>query len=230
MSRGKPITDNRPLVFWGRMLLLSLLVIGFLCSANGMAVAILLLGKGIDSISWFLFFSALTVGFYGISGYLGRAMYQRVRAYRRSGASTRSKKRGLVFAISFSCLLVFLTGTIWVQGISRLYENIMEQRYGGKWCAVCGEYAVVHRTSLFESTAIVMDSRGRIVTEGWWYKCRACGSVFRVRGGRLVKTEDDQLPFLEDMDFGQGVGVTLRFREDDGCIEIESSRDVAEGE
>jgi len=210
MRNAKPIGDSRPVVFWGRMLLLSLLVLGFFCAANGMAVTILLLGRGVVSIGWFLFFIILTLGFYAIAGYLGRAMYQRVRAYRRSGASARSKKRGLVFAVSFGCLLVVLCGTIWVQGIAHFYESFMQRRHGGKWCPVCEKYAIERRTPFAESLSISIGGDGRINTEGWWYKCRACGSVFRIRGGRLVKTEEQPPPFTEDALSGESVAEQLK--------------------
>jgi hypothetical protein len=212
------------------MLLLSLMVLGFLCAANGMAVAILLLGRGVDSIGWFLFFAILTVGFYAIGGYLGRAMYQRVRAYRRSGASARSKKRGLVFAVSFSCLLVVLTGTTWVQGTSHLYEQTMEERYGGKWCPVCEEYAVERRVPFAESLSISIGGDGRIDTEGWWYKCRACRSVFRVRGNGLVKTEEQPPPFAEDVYSGESIAEQLKALATDLQRKANSQDDGPEGE
>jgi signal transduction histidine kinase len=190
------------------MLLLSLLVLPFLLGANGTAVVLVFVPAmaGVDWIGaeWLVLLAILTLVFLAIAGFFWWAMYQRIRNYLRSGASRRSRKKALLFAVLFHCVLVGLPAAIWARGIAAYSEYVMESRHGGKRCPVCGEYAVEDRTPFGESLLIIsLNSRGNMYTGRSWYRCRECRTVFLMRRGELVRqraNEASPFPlFMEEM-------------------------------
>lgn len=195
------------------MLLLSLLVLGFFLGANASAFVVVFLHDTLG-VGLTVFVVVLTSLSLAIAAFLWWAMYQRARNYLRSGATRKSKRRGLVFAVLFHCLLIGLPATTWGRTIADHYEQERERRYGGKRCPVCNEYAVERRTPFGEPVTITFGSDGRMVTDGQWFRCRECRCVFRTRDAELVKvgeTGDSLFPlFMEDLGSGEWMEKMLK--------------------
>ena len=189
MGRERTGGDGPPVVFWGRMLLLTPVSYGLVFGANFLlvtAVLILFLEPLELPSYWWLLLLMLALGVGLLVGglYLAKGMWQYYREYIHSQPAIRSARAATTLLVCATAILAVLSLAVdWrAYAVFRRHQN--EIKHGAKHCPACGEYAVEHQPGLLARSAPygLLDLAQ---LEGDHYECRDCGMAF-VMGGRGV--------------------------------------------
>jgi hypothetical protein len=199
------VADSRPVVFWGRVPLLTLLIAAALSAAVALtSLGVFLLAAGRVVSGCFLLVLGLPLA--ALSIWLWRAMWQRTRACLLSGLAWPSKRAVWLGVIVAHVVILVLPVRIAVAVATTAYDDYMEKRHGGKWCPGCHGYAL-------KSITLLEPGEMRVVVH--WppesvprnYRCSSCGAFFRQVGRSWTQTTAEEMgPFIVEEAFADPVG------------------------